>query len=159
MEGAGGRIDYHILAAYERDGRAVYHDVGYVYHTTYWRRNTFPKKANSPPSTRALLVYQNKDCAESSRRAVASSWLALSRLGFTSCVRSQVHPEKDAATRFSELSCSLAQLSVWNFPPSSEREAAADIMLVENQTENCAGINPRNAFSNMKADRIFVFRS
>ena len=34
LEGAGGRIDYHIVAVCRFGFEVVHHDVGYIYHTT-----------------------------------------------------------------------------------------------------------------------------
>ena len=78
MEGAGGRIDYHVVAKCTVDLDEVCHDLGYVYHTTHWGQNTYHRKAAFAPSSRALLVARDTRLATAFRIAIASSWLALS---------------------------------------------------------------------------------
>jgi len=47
LEGASGRIDYHIVAACSFGDKVLYHDVGYIYHTTNWMQNIYHAQAPS----------------------------------------------------------------------------------------------------------------
>ena len=79
MEGAGGRVDYHIVASVKRDDNISQYDLGYVYHTTHWKQNTYPPAGPISPCTRALVVPGHGALIDPVRSAVATSWLALSR--------------------------------------------------------------------------------
>ena len=80
MEGAGGRVDYHIVAIVKGDNGNTQHDLGYVYHTTHWRQNTYPSDGKLSPCTRALVVPGYiKHSIELARSAVRRSWLELSK--------------------------------------------------------------------------------
>ena len=79
MEGAGGRVDCHIVAIVKGDNGNTQYDLGYVYHTTHWGQNTYPSDGQLSPCTRALVVPGHKDLKEHVLSAVGRSWLELSK--------------------------------------------------------------------------------
>ena len=79
MEGAGGRVDYHIVAIVKGDNGNTQYDLGYVYHTTHWGQNTYPSDGKLSPCTRALVVPGHGALIEPVRSAVGRSWLELSK--------------------------------------------------------------------------------
>ena len=82
MEGAGGTIDYHIVAIVKGDSGNAQYDLGYryVYHTTHWGQNTYPSDRKLSPCTHALVVPGYiKHLIEPVRSAVRKSWLELSK--------------------------------------------------------------------------------
>ena len=103
MEGAGGRVDYHIVAIVKGDNGNTQHDLGYVYHTTHWRQNTYPSDGQLSPCTRALVVPGHiADLIEPIRSAVGRSWLELSKHKcghpkYTYISRSENHRAVDSA--------------------------------------------------------------
>jgi hypothetical protein len=97
LEGAGGRVDYHIVAECRIGGEVVHHDVGHIYHTTNWKQNTFHAKAPAPYCTRGLVVCAKPLLVQCFRHAVAAAWLSLSgNAGHRECCvlpREQKHPD------------------------------------------------------------------
>ena len=97
LEGAGGRVDYHIVAECLIDGEVVHYDVGHIYHTTNWKQNTFHAEAPAPYCTRGLAVCDKPLLVQGFRHAVAAAWLSLSgNAGHRDCClvpREQKHPD------------------------------------------------------------------
>ena len=129
LGGAGGRIDYHIVAACVKSNDVKYYDIRHVYHTTHWRQNTFHVDSPLPPSTRALVVCSNSTLAESFRNAILSSWLRLSGNGVDrSCCllkRCQLPLQDNCCHLPADATAVCQQQSEWVFPPVEASTAAA----------------------------------
>ena len=128
IEGAVGRIDYHVVVSVPHDIGFMHYDLGHVYHATDWKQNTYHPTGPLLPCTRALVVPGHDVLQQALRTAVAASWLALSKHdnGRHFCVlsRNQRHPD--------DVSCALpaAEASAgtnpceWSFPPMPGTEAS-----------------------------------
>ena len=80
MKGAGGTVDYHIVAIVTGDNGNAQYDLRYVYHTTHWGQNTYPSDGKLSPCTRVLVVPGYiKHSMEPVHSAVRRSWLELSK--------------------------------------------------------------------------------
>ena len=55
------------------------YDLGYVFHTTHWRQNTYPSDGTLSPCTRALIVPRYTPLLDHVRSAIGRSWLELSK--------------------------------------------------------------------------------
>ena len=147
MEGAGGRIDYHIVARVPHDARVAHYDLGHVYHTTHWRQNTYPPTGPLLPCTRALVVSGDDTLLEALRSAVAKSWLALSRHEhgriFILLSRNQKHPDEicdgpSAAETFASTS-----RYDWKSPDMTQTAVSNAIMeAVQNISRQCKLVCP-----------------
>ena len=73
MQGAGGRVDYHIVAIVRRGDNIIHYDLGDVYHTTHWKQNTYPPVGPLPSCTCALVIPGYEALIEPARSAVATS--------------------------------------------------------------------------------------
>ena len=127
MEGAGGRVDYHIVATVRRGDEITQYDLGYVYHTTHWKQNTYPPTGALSPCIRALVVPGHAALIEPVRSAVARSWLELSKhegsRGFTLLMRPQNHHDVvSAALSVGEASTSTNPCD----PPDDEASAGTN---------------------------------
>ena len=115
LEGAGGRVDYHIVAECRIDGEVVYYDVGHIYHTTNWKPNTFHAEAPAPYCARGLVVCAKPLLVQGFRHAVAAAWLSLSgNAGHRDCClapREQKHPDDFASNSSDEDASAGAQSS------------------------------------------------
>jgi hypothetical protein len=142
LEGAGGRIDYHIVASCRSGVEVVHHDVGYIYHTTNWRQNTYHAKAPPPHSTRALVVCSNTLLEQAFRHAVAKAWLSLSGR-FCVAARQPLHPDDFSNDAAEANAAPGAQASLWVFPPVSEAGATREShTILQNIMKQCYLVHP-----------------
>ena len=159
LEGAGGRIDYHIVAACRIGPDVVYNDVGYIYHTTHWRQNTYHAKSPLLPCTRVLVVCSQTSLGKSFRYAIAAAWLALSgNAGQPACCvlpRLQLHldavsggaPDVDASAG--------AQFSPWVFPPLPLPRARAEATsIAANIIQQCQLVCPTTSSNDEKRKMV-----
>ena len=86
IEGAVGRIDYHVVVSVPHDIGFMHYDLGHVYHATDWKQNTYHPTGPLLPCTRALLVSGHDAFVLALRTAFAASWLAPSGPGSVYCV-------------------------------------------------------------------------
>ena len=162
LEGAGGRIDYHIVAACSFGDKVVYHDVGYIYHTTNWRQNTYHAQAPSPDCTRALVVCGNKSLVNAFRHAVAAAWLALSGNAgpHSFCVfkRAQAHPDEVSNSAPDTDASVVVQSLAWDFPELPLAGVSEESnTIVENIVRQCRLICPPTSSQNEKRKMLKGF--
>ena len=155
LEGAGGRIDYHIVAACEIGDEIVYHNVGHIYYTTNWKRNTYHAKSPLPPCTRALVVCGHQELAEPFRNAVATAWLALSANsgGPTCCLlpRCQSHPAESSCRLLASVSDLSPEDTSWVFPHVEVPPATVQTKcIVENIIRQCKLVCPSSSTRDAK---------
>ena len=154
LEGAGGRIDYHIVAVCHIDVEVAYHDIGYIYHTTNWRQNTYHSEAPSPHCTRALVVCGKISLAQSFRHAVAAAWLSLSGK-FCVVPRDQLHPDEFSSGAPDADASAGAQSSPWVFPSLPVAGASTDINLIlENIIRQCQLVYPPTSSKDEKRKMV-----
>ena len=159
MEGAGGRIDYHIVVRVPRDGGIAHYDLGHVYHTTHWRQNTYPPIGPLPPCTRALVVSGDDTLLEALRSAVAKSWLALSRHEhgriFIHLSRDQKHPDEVCAGPSAAATFAGTSRCDRKFPDMTSMEVPeATMKAVQSITRQCKLVCP-NACGKEEKQRMF----
>ena len=142
LEGAGGRVDFHIVASCRFGVEVVHHDVGYIYHTTNWRQNTYHASAPPPDCTRALVVCSNTLLEQAFRHAVAKAWLSLCDK-FCVAERHCLHPD-DFFDDVAEANAAPgAQASFWVFPPVSEAGATKEShTILQNIMRQCYLFHP-----------------
>ena len=103
IEGAVGRIDYHVVVSVPHNSGFMHHDVGHVYHATDWKQNTYHPTGPLPPCTRALVVSGHDALVLALRTAFAASWLALSGHESVYCVLPRIHSPSVLASGHSTL--------------------------------------------------------
>ena len=118
IEGAVGRIDYHVVVSVPHDIGFMHYDLGHVYHATDWKQNAYHPTGPLPPCTRALVVSGHDAFVLALRTAFAASWLALSGPGSVYCVlpRNQlpsVHASGDLTLEEASAGSIFCQ---WQFP-------------------------------------------
>ena len=126
IEGAVGRIDYHVVVSVPHDIGFMHYDLGHVYHATDWKQNTYHPTGPLPPCTRALVVSGHDAFVLALRTAFAASWLALSGHESVYCVLPRIHsPSVPASGDLAPEEASAGSSSCsWKFPSLPEPETS-----------------------------------
>ena len=124
IEGAVGRVGYHVVVSVPHDIGFVHHDLGHVYHATDWKQNTYHPTGPLPPCTRALVVSGHDALKLALRTAFAASWLALSGHQSVYCVLPRIRSPSVPASGDStpEEASGGSSSCPWKFPSLPDPE-------------------------------------